>query len=90
MTEPKYTVCPECRGEGSTSNFTFTASDMDEWYGDDQAAREDFVRDYRAHLYDQPCPCCRGQRVVTQDDLARWEYQQEVEAERRMYARAGC
>ena len=85
MTKPKYTVCPECEGEGSASNFTFTSSDMDDWFGDDHGARSEFVSDYRARLHDLPCPCCHGQRVVTQDGLARWDHKQEAEAERRIY-----
>lgn len=64
----KYIVCPECEGEGFVSAIgAFTSSDMDEWYGDDISARDEFISAYsmRGGAYDEKCPCCKGERVIT-------------------------
>lgn len=91
--ESKFVVCPACDGEGFQSRLgAFTSSDMDEWYGDDWDAREEFVSEYttRGGAYDEPCPTCKGQRVITRDQAREMfemaEYEAEAAAERRM----GC
>jgi hypothetical protein len=72
MSDSKYIVCPECDGEGYHSRLgAFTGSDVDEWYGDDVHAREDFVKDYmtRGGVYDEKCECCNAERVATQQQI---------------------
>lgn len=84
-------VCPECDGDGYVSRLgDFTAADVDDWYGDDYDARDEFARDYmrRGGPYDQHCPLCKGERVVSQDQVESWRYEQEAEAERRAEQRA--
>lgn len=63
----KYEVCPRCKGEGVHTNpaidgHGITAEEMNE-LGDD------FREDYIAGVYDVPCECCHGKRVVTPEDL---------------------
>ena len=85
ITRAKYVVCPACAGEGYVSNLgVFTGADVDEWYGDDWDAREDFVREVRTRggAYDRPCDCCNGARVATPEQVETWD-------ERRAEARWG-
>lgn len=93
-----FIVCPSCSGEGYTSRLgAFTSSDMDEWYGDDWDARDEFVEAYttRGGAYDKACDECHGERVV-RDECPCDECEQEREwdaqyaAERAAEARMGC
>lgn len=84
----KYEVCDRCHGEGYVSKLgAFTSDDLDEWYGDSDE-RDDFIAEYttRGGAYDDPCPECKGQRVVlvadesrmTPDQIKEWaDFQQE-------------
>lgn len=56
---PKFIVCPECEGTGSSSAYlgAFTSEEM--WEQGDE-----FVEDYIAGRYDRNCDECKGQRVV--------------------------
>jgi len=79
---PRFTVCPACEGEGGHDKLGgFTGADMDEWYGDDWGARDEFVSDYRSGVYDEACGTCKGQRVVATADLAEIEQRLADEAE---------
>ena len=89
----KFVVCPDCQGEGFQSRLgAFSASDMDEWYGDDWDARDEFVSEYttRGGAYDEPCSLCKGQRVVTPQQLREAEERAEYEAEAAAERRMGC
>lgn len=86
----RYDVCPDCGGKGTKDRLGgFTGRDMDEWYGDDHEAREDFADDYRRGGYDESCPTCKGNRVMTHDDIRDWhsmtEDRAQQRAEMRMY-----
>lgn len=56
---PKFIVCPECEGTGTSSAYlgAFTSDDMAQM--DDE-----FMDDYFAGRYDRHCDECKGQRVV--------------------------
>lgn len=56
---PKFIVCPECRGTGSSSAYlgAFTSEDMHE-------QGQDFMDDYISGAYDRKCDECNGLRVV--------------------------
>ena len=78
----KFVVCPRCDGEGYVSKLgAFTSSDLDEWYGQDADERSGFVAEYttRGGAYDEQCPVCRGQRVVTKAEVEAMHAQAEDE-----------
>ena len=82
----RYVVCPACEGEGYVSKVgAFTSSELDEMFGGDYDERDDFHREYarRGGAYDEPCPCCKGQRVATKEQVERWEFSQEMDAQYR-------
>lgn len=82
----KYVVCPVCAGEGFTSKLgAFTAADLDEWFEGDVDDREDFRAEYsrRGGAYDERCQACKGQRVMTPDEVAAYEDLARMEAEQR-------
>lgn len=56
---PKFIVCPNCGGTGSSSAYlgAFTSDDMHDM--DDE-----FMDDYFAGNFDRKCDECNGQRVV--------------------------
>lgn len=87
----KYTVCPECRGEGFVSRIKggFTREDAEDWYGPDV---DEFLDEYttRGGAYDEHCPACLGQRVLSPEAKVAWEEHLEYEAERNAEIRAGC
>lgn len=86
----KFEVCPRCNGEGFVSKLgDFTAEWVDENYGPDA---EEFMAEYlkRGGAYDEFCPFCKGERVVTAERLAEAEAEAEYEAERQAEIRAGC
>lgn len=61
----RYEVCDRCDGHGVTCRLgAMTASEYREICYDDP----DFPDDYKAGVYDQPCPVCKGQRVVAEPD----------------------
>lgn len=65
--ESKWAICPRCDGEGFVSKLgAFTASDVDDWFGDDWYERDSFASEYtkRGGAYDEACPVCKGERVV--------------------------
>jgi len=87
----KYEVCPDCEGEGFRSVLgAFTASDVDEWFAGDWDERDQFARDMQAGSYDEPCPLCKGQRVVTAEQVRAAEELWEAEAIGRAEMRMGC
>lgn len=56
---PKFLVCPECLGSGSSSAY------LGAFTGDDIAQMDDeFMEDYFAGNFDRKCDNCNGQRVV--------------------------
>jgi hypothetical protein len=80
--EPKYSVCPECEGEGFVGTLgAFTPGELHDYYD----TPDDYRDAHRASLV--PCDCCKGQRVVTAQDLAEYEERAEYEAERRAESR---
>ena len=86
-----FEICPQCQGNGTVDGFgSFTRSDVDEWFGGDYEDEERFRKDYMGGAFDRTCPTCSGKRVVSEEEMemaeARWEMDQEMEAERRM----GC
>lgn len=78
----KFSVCPECDGEGSMGTLgAFTADEMAESFD----SHDDYVE---AHEYSKrPCSTCKGLRVVTAERMAEVqeerEYAAEVAAEQR-------
>ena len=58
----KFVVCPACEGEGTDfdSAIEFTSADLDEQYGDDLYARDQFRDDYMDGAYSTPCKFCHG------------------------------
>ena len=95
----KWEVCNRCNGEGSHTNPNIDGHGISpqEFYDDPE-----FERDYFAGVYDVPCYECKGKRVTkeinrgTTDTILlkkyeeylkeKYQYQQEIEYERRMGA----
>ena len=84
-------VCPECQGEGSVSRIKggFTRDEAEEWYGPEV---DEFLDEYltRGGAYDEACPACLGQRVLSAPALKAWNEHLDNEAERYAEIRAGC
>jgi len=86
----KYEVCPRCEGTGYVSKLgAFTREWVDEEFGPDA---EEFVEEYKkpGGAYDEHCPVCKGQRVVTAEQITEWLADLEYEAERQAEIRMGC
>lgn len=79
----KFRVCPICDGEGSYVN---PAIDSDGLTSDDLADAE-FATAYFAGLYDKPCSCCQGRRVVTEAEFV--AYGDRLDDFRTMMAESG-
>lgn len=93
MPRSKFVVCPDCQGYGYESAIgAFSPADIDEWYGDDATAREDFVAEYttRGGAYDKPCGTCEGNRVATREQIKAAQERYEEERERAAELRFGC
>jgi hypothetical protein len=56
--------CPGCNGKGTTV-FGWPASDAAVFTGDDFDQDPDLGENLAAGLYDQPCPECDGNQIVT-------------------------
>lgn len=56
---PKFIVCPDCGGAGTSSAYlgAFTGDDMEQ-------AGDEFREDYMSGAFDRKCDECNGQRVV--------------------------
>jgi hypothetical protein len=85
-----YVICPDCKGEGTKGpGFVYTQDDIAEQFDSPDDFAE-HVADIRRGVYDQPCPYCRGRRVVQAEQAAGWQEEQDyraaVEAERRFGA----
>jgi predicted methyltransferase len=63
----KYQVCPNCEGEGTTVNPDIDGNGITQ----DEMLElgPDFKEDYMSGVYDVPCRCCKGKRVVTKEEL---------------------
>ena len=86
----KYEVCPRCDGEGYVSKLgAFNRDWVEEEYGPDA---EEFMAEYtkRGGAYDEFCPECKGERVVTAECVEEYQQELEYEAERMAEIRAGC
>lgn len=84
MPAPKFVVCPECEGEGYVGTLgAFTRDELDESFEDFQDYVDTHERTKAA------CPCCKAQRVVTPERLAKREEELEYEAEVRAEQRWG-
>lgn len=76
----KYVVCPACDGEGYVGTLgAYTSDEFSE-------AFEDFNEYSDLHeASKEQCPCCKGKRVATAEDIERWNddvaYQREMAAE---------
>lgn len=80
----KYSVCPECEGEGYVG--TLGAYTSDEF----EQAFEDFDEYSALHEASKvACSCCKGQRVVTAERLAERDDELAYEAEVRAESRYG-
>lgn len=87
---PKYVVCPRCEGTGYVSKLgDFTREWVAEEFGPDA---EEFIAEYTkpGGAYDEFCPECKGNRVVTAEQIEEYREQLEYEAERQAEIRAGC
>ena len=85
MSAPKFTVCPECEGEGYVGTLgAYTADEFHE-------AFEDFDEYSTIHEASKvACVCCKGLRVVTAERLAERQEEREYEAEVAAERRFGC
>lgn len=92
----KFVVCPACEGEGQIGpGLVFTASDMDEQWGANFDARDDFMRRLREGYGAEKCDWCKGRAVVLRIEggiLAEdaWWQECEYRAEARAEQRMGC
>jgi hypothetical protein len=86
----KYVVCPECEGEGYVGTLgDYTPDEFNEAFADES----DGPWDYYSRLHEaskQACDFCKGNRVVTQAELAEYQDYLEYEAERNAERRMGC
>ena len=83
--------CERCDGYGTVANPAFDGMSVDQMRDENgYEETEEFLAEYtkRGGIYDIMCPCCKGEKVITerrrlefQEEL---EYQREVEAEQRM------
>lgn len=81
----KWEICSCCNGEGKSSAHlgAFTASERNETFRDDP----EFMEDYFAGHFDQPCDACDGTgkvqvvdfEQVSPEDRAIWEQMMEQE-----------
>lgn len=79
-----YHVCPDCNGRGYKSKLpAFTGDDLEEQFGSDLEARQEFLEEYKKEggIYDDPCPTCKTLRVVTGEQLDEWEDEAVIRAE---------
>ena len=86
----KFKVCTTCRGEGFVSKLgDFTGEWVEENFGPDA---EEFLTEYkkRGGAYDEFCPECKGERVVTAQQEQEYAEKLEYEAERQAEIRFGC
>ena len=91
MGKTKWTVCPQCEGNGTVDNLgAITGDQLDEWFGDGDE-RYQFMDDYRSGVYDTVCPTCNGNRVVdgSPEAVAYREEIARMEAEMRAEQRIG-
>lgn len=80
MSAAKYVVCPACEGEGFVGTLgAYTADEFEQSFED----FDEYVDMHEASKVS--CPCCKGKRVATAEDIERWEddieYAREVAAE---------
>lgn len=85
-----FKVCPDCGGHGTKDNLgAFTSDDLDREYGQGPE-RDEFLRDYKAGMYDKTCSFCSGEKVVTDERYGEWEdtltMRREIEMEQRFGA----
>lgn len=58
-------VCDRCNGDGWVDKLgAFGETQLDEWFGDDYLERDQFFQDYKSGVYGEPCPICKGNKVV--------------------------
>lgn len=92
--QPKYVVCPECRGEGTLPpGFVYTQDDIDRDFTPDEFAEH--IEQIRKGTFDRPCNTCEGKRVVVnlkdgKTAEERWQAELEYRAEVRAEQRMGC
>jgi len=81
--EPRevYQVCPVCDGHGTTVNPNIDSNGLT---AEDFAEDPDFKEDYMSGVYDICCQACKGQRVVTAEQIERLS---EAAEDRRLAAR---
>lgn len=75
----KYQVCPRCEGEGTHTNPAIDGNGLSQECVDDP----DFMEAYLGGFYDVPCELCKGQRVVTDEQI---EERHEERADLRLAA----
>ncbi len=73
----KYLVCPECGGEGKHLNNAF----RNEVLEPELAADPEFLEEMQIGVYDVICSCCKGLRVVTEEQQAAWKADAQWRAE---------
>jgi hypothetical protein len=72
----KFKVCPVCDGEGKRAPEAFRGV-LDQDTVDD----EEFMEIFLAGGYDVTCECCKGNRVVTDEEISQWESKEDARAE---------
>lgn len=78
----RWTVCPECDGEGKIGNPAFNGMSLSELDADD---RDDFMDGYTSGRYDVTCGHCKGRTTVKGYDLSvltpeqRDQYQRDLD-----------
>jgi len=63
----RWTLCPECEGEGKTANPAFDGMPLCEL---DRSDREAFIHNYKSGVYDITCASCNGRTTVRGYSLA--------------------
>ena len=75
-------LCPTCKGDGYVSKLgAFTSEDLDREYGQGME-RDEFIQEYtrRGGIYDKVCPTCKGEKVLTDEQLEEWHEGEEDRA----------
>ncbi len=74
----KYQVCPQCQGEGRIVHPALSCPSSEDW------SDPDFRENYMTGAYDIECPCCKGKRVVTTDDIKSYKEDLQIAHEMAM------
>lgn len=83
MDNCKYSVCPDCEGEGRYLNEALRTEALSE----EDACDPEFLEEIEMGLHHVTCRTCKGLRVVTHEQYEKYERDQEWEREHAMELR---